>query len=348
MKILMLGTLAKGGIHSVIESYLDSETLRTFQIKFIPTHIEHHFIVKYSYFLLSIIKSIPCLLNPDYRIVHLHLTKHGSIMRKCAFILLSKIFFKKTVLHMHGADFFEAYADYSPLFKKLIIQLFKQADSIIVLSERRKREYSQLASLEKITVIPNFVDLPKERKRSAGTNGPKIISLGRLGERKGTGDLILALKRIENLPYSAELAGDGELEPYKKSVSELHLDPRVKIKGWVNDEGKKRLLEEADIFALPSYHEDLPVAILEAMAYSLPVVSTTVAGIPELVDDGESGFLVNPGDIDALADRLSRLVESPGLRRAMGDKGRSIIEGRFDRKKIEAKIVSLYRDLADD
>jgi len=346
MKVLMLGTAARGGMISVVESYLNSETLRKYQIKFIPTHIERPGLVKYSYFLLSLMRSIPLLVNPDCKIIHLHFSKHGSILRKSTFIFLAKIFFKKTILHMHGADFFQAYGKYHPLVKRFVFKLFNQADLVIVLSERRKKEYSQFVRPEKIAVIPNFIDLPRERKKETKGEEAKIITLGRLGERKGTDDLIRALKKMGKFPFYAELAGDGDLERYKKLILELQLEGQVKIKGWVAKEAKRKLLEEADIFVLPSYHEDLPVAILEAMAHYLPVVSTNVAGITEVVKDGESGYLVDPGDVDSLADRMIRLVESPDLRRKMGTAGRRIIEERFNRQEIEDKIAWLYEGLA--
>lgn len=105
---------------------------------------------------------------------------------------------------------------------------------------------------------------------------------------------------------------------------------------------KVKLLEKATIFILPSYHENLPVAILDAMAMGLPIVSTPVAGIPEIVEDGCNGFLVQPGDFQSLADRIVRLARDPELRMAMGQANVEKYCRQYHPKVFAARIEQLY------
>ena len=122
----------------------------------------------------------------------------------------------------------------------------------------------------------------------------------------------------------------------------LGLAAQVEFLGWVAGEAKQAQLAQADVFVLPSYNEGLPVSLLEAMAYGVPVISTRVGGIPELVRDGIDGFLIEPGDRAALEDRLRRLAEDARLRQTMGDAARADIARRFDVARMVADTHAVY------
>ena len=112
--------------------------------------------------------------------------------------------------------------------------------------------------------------------------------------------------------------------------------------GPVQGAAKVQLLHECDVFALPSYQEALPMAILEAMAAGLPIVATRVGGIPELVVDGYNGFLITPGDTAGLAQRLMILAAEPGLRSLMGRRSREIAAREYDVTPYVERLVTLY------
>jgi len=129
-------------------------------------------------------------------------------------------------------------------------------------------------------------------------------------------------------------------------INERGLKDYIKLLGWVEHENKTVLLENSDIFILPSYQEDLPMAILEAMSYGLPILSTNVAGIPSLVEHGYNGYLVEPGDIDDCVDKLTELINDSRLRQKFGENSLQIIKRRFEKSIVEKQIQEVYDSLS--
>jgi glycosyltransferase involved in cell wall biosynthesis len=194
---------------------------------------------------------------------------------------------------------------------------------------------------EAVTVVhpgTKFANFPDPRTRSERKPGPmRILFVGGDFERKG-GDLLLDVFR-KHLRESSELhlvtgadvpSGDGvhvyrNLKPHSPELL--------------------RLYAEADVFALPTRADCFGVVLAEAMASSLPMVTTNVAAIPEAVKDGESGFVIPPDDAEALRDRLERLAKSPALRLQMGAAARRIGEEKFDIQKNATRIAAILADL---
>jgi glycosyltransferase involved in cell wall biosynthesis len=147
------------------------------------------------------------------------------------------------------------------------------------------------------------------------------------------------------------IAGDeereGDLARARTRLEELDLEDRCQLVGTVRGESKTQLLDEASLFVLPSYNEGLPMAILEAMAAGLAVVATPVGGIPEVIRDDYNGFLVTPGDVEALAEKLAILANDRHLREVMGRRGREIAEQELDVKPYVERLVALYESLAN-
>ena len=178
-----------------------------------------------------------------------------------------------------------------------------------------------------------------------------IVAVARLVEKKGLGDAIRAVAQLQ-CAYEFVIAGDGPLrESLEALISELRLAHSVRLCGPLARGGIADLLRRADIFLAPSVTaadgdiEGIPVAIMEAMATGLPVVSTRHSGIPELVRDDVSGFLVDEGDVLALAGRLSQLAGDTSLRTRMGAAGRRIIEDDFDVRALTDQLIATYEAL---
>lgn len=181
------------------------------------------------------------------------------------------------------------------------------------------------------------------------SNGVRALFMGSIGPRKGAFDLIVALGRLKSrgCVFPVWIAGyeerEGDLPKAQIQLEELHLAESCKLTGAVLGEKKAELFEKTNLFILPSYNEGLPMAILEAMTAGMAVVSTPVGGIPEVVRDGYNGFLVQPGNIDALAEKLEILVRDPKLCQIMGQRSREIIERELDVKPYVERLVLLYR-----
>jgi glycosyltransferase involved in cell wall biosynthesis len=150
---------------------------------------------------------------------------------------------------------------------------------------------------------------------------------------KGLPILLRAVARLKaNHPaVKLTIAGDGpDRQRLVEMAGELGITENVAFLGYQTQRQVRELLAQTDAFVLASFAEGVPVVLMEAMAAGVPVVATRIAGIPELVDDGVSGFLVPPGDPKTLADRVDQLLRDPGLRASLGAKGRQKVEREFD------------------
>jgi colanic acid/amylovoran biosynthesis glycosyltransferase len=182
----------------------------------------------------------------------------------------------------------------------------------------------------------------------------KLITIGRLVEKKGVAYAVRAVARLieagRQVRYTVVVDGEMRTE-LEKLVSALRMDPHVRLVGWNNQDGVIRFLEDAHLLLAPSVTaangdlEGIPNSLKEAMAMGLPVVSTLHAGIPELVQDGRSGFLVPERDVDALADRLAFLIDHPDRWAEMGRFGRQQIREHFDTDKLNDQLVEAYLQL---
>jgi glycosyltransferase involved in cell wall biosynthesis len=172
---------------------------------------------------------------------------------------------------------------------------------------------------------------PDGRRRAGGQ--PHLLCVGRLVHLKGQSLLIEALAELARRDVSAvlTLVGDGpkrgELEQLAR---ERGVADRVRFAGAVGQDTIRDIYRSADVVCLPSMAEGLPVVLMEAMALEVPVVSTRIMGIPELVEDARSGLLVTPSRLDELTDALARLIADPALRARLGRAGREKVLAEFD------------------
>ncbi len=192
----------------------------------------------------------------------------------------------------------------------------------------------------RIVVIPNGITV--RRTEPGPPNDPPVVGTAAILEhRKGLDVLIDACARIRP-PVRLEVFGEGSLRAELEARAERGgVDAR--FHGHVAD--LRGRLEALDVFVLPSRAENLPVAILEAMALALPVVATRVGGVPEVVADGETGILVEPDDPQALADAIAALAADPARRVALGSAGARRAAERFDAAELARRTVCLYESL---
>ena len=140
------------------------------------------------------------------------------------------------------------------------------------------------------------------------------------------------------------IVGDGSIrQDLIAQTQDLGISDNVVFLGHREDTDK--LLQAMDIFVLPSLSEGIPMALLEAMAASRPIVASRVGGIPEIIEDGVEGFLVEPMDVNGLAERCRRLIESPDVARKMGEQGRKRVERDFSATAMADRVASVYKEL---
>lgn len=352
--ILMLGSgrEVRGGISSVVNAYFNSSLLRKYNIIYIASHIDGNKVKKLVQFIKSLFFFQRYIFSRSIRIVHIHSASRASFYRKSFFVVISKILRKKIVFHIHGAEFMIFYYQEGGYIKKFFIRkIICLADKVIVLSGQWKEDIEKIIGVrKKIKVVLNPAAVPQLKagsEISSNTNNLKILFMGRLEERKGVYDLIKSASKVitqeQNIKFV--LCGDGEIEKVKKFIAERELAKYFDIPGWITD--KKKYFLEADIYILPSYNEGLPMSILEAASYGLPIISTPVGGIPEVVEDGLNGFLINPGDIETIVKRILTLIGSPELRNRMGQYAYNKMKNKFDVNIIVKQLDNIYKELLD-
>ncbi len=199
----------------------------------------------------------------------------------------------------------------------------------------------------------NGVDLDRFASRRGAVATPaRIVSIGRLVEKKGFGVLIDACARLKvrGVPFHCEIIGGGELEAaLRRRIEGSGLGGEITLAGSLSTEDVAQHLRDATVVALPCIVaadgnvDALPTALLEGMAASLPLVSTRLSGIPEIVVDGENGLLVEPDDAGGLADALEKILTDPARATAMGEAGRRRAESLFDLHKNVATLREMLR-----
>jgi len=286
-----------------------------------------------------------------YDIIHCHFGPNGELG-----VMLKKLGIKgKIVVTFHGYDMSAILIDQS---YNVYNKIFDVSDILMPISNYWKRKLIILGCDEKKIIVHHMgINLDKFKFYEVGEKSReliKILTVGRLVEKKGYEYMIRAIakvvKKYRNIEYL--IAGDGNLmNKLEELVSELNINNYVKFLGGVNQDEVLKLNQQAHIFILHSItakngdQEGIPVALMEAQATGLPIISTFHSGIPEIVLDGQSGFLVPEGDVDAMAGRLEYLIEHTEIWTEMGRAGRKFVEENFDIKKLNKQLVEIYENI---
>lgn len=343
LKVLFLGVSkkTKGGMTAVLVSY--DKYIEN--MRFIPTWKLGNKAVKSWYALQALVRTW-FLLTFDKRIkiVHIHGAANASFERCKLFIRLAKKRGKKVILHEHAADFVEYYQGQKD--KQRITDTLCLCDALIVLSQSWKAFFASIGmDKERIYVLNNIVSPPEIAPDKHTEDGKlHLMYMGEISKRKGGFDLLKAI--VDNKEYFAgklllRMGGnevDGDIKAY---IRENGLESFVTYEGWISGQKKIDCLNWEDVYILPSYNEGLPIAILEALAYSHPVISTPVGGIPEVIKSGENGILVQPGDTAAIADAIKFYIENHDAISKQGSDAFKVVQSFFP-EKVFGELEALY------
>ena len=295
---------------------------------------------------LSIIRSLISLWAKDRpRIVHTHLYHAGIIGRLCAYSLN----IHPVIVHQHGPEFsrtrLRSFMD--RISSRLVTKYIVTCNAVLQVLYTRER-----IPINKIEIIYNGMDFPAETKKSLPSNWPvppnslSICCVGRLTEAKGQHYLLDALSKLivkyPNL-YTVFLGEGPEKNNLIDMANQYNLSSKVSFVGHINN--LKDWLPFFDIFVLPSEWEGISMAILEAMTYALPIITTSTGGNPEIILDGVNGLLTTPKDTDTLTSALESLITDPDQRRRIGEAGRARVMDEFDINKTIRRLDRLYKDL---
>jgi glycosyltransferase involved in cell wall biosynthesis len=291
--------------------------------------------------------------KPD--IVHTHSSKAGILGR-----LAAKIAFVPNIIHTpHGHVFYGHFGSFASRMFLWIEKLFTRiTDRIVALTDGEKNDYEKLSVCpsEKLLKIHSGVDVALymnangnlvEKRRSLGLdqNGAVIGFVGWLLPIKGPEYLLKSMEHVwPDYPETALIfVGKGDLDlDLREQALQLTANGRVKFLGWREDISE--IMPVFDMLVLPSLNEGMGRVLVEAMAAGKPVVASRVGGIPDLVRDGETGYLVPPADEKALADGIKKLLEDPGNAWEMGQRWKEYCQ-QFSLEAMIEKLDDLYTSL---
>ena len=230
------------------------------------------------------------------------------------------------------------------------VHLLQLADCIICLSPRKLDEVAEyLGGVRTVTIANPCAFVPPVANRREGLT-VRILFAGWICQQKGVFDLIrafaLVVQRCPEVDIELVVAGKGDVDACKKLASDLGLLDKIRFPGWLDDLALREAYSEAHIYCLPSYVEGVPMSVLEAMVFSLPVVTCPVGGVPDVVRDGVHGVWIQPGDIPGIADALKRLIGDRDERERMGQAGRREVLNGYSTARVSGELMELYRSLA--
>jgi glycosyltransferase involved in cell wall biosynthesis len=340
-RILSIGvdcSKSRGGVSAVEYQY--SKIYYPWQ--FIATATVGSSIKKAFYFITGLLRFlIKMLTDKKIEIIHVHGASYNSFRRKQVIINIGLFFKKKVIFHCHGAEF----KLFTSSHKDSVIKTLKKCHCIVCLSESWKQWFENECCCKNVVHINNIIPIPQKgiREKNA-TNSLKLLFLGKLGKRKGIFDLLDVISQMREYDVKLFCGGNGDVDGVLKRISELKLQDKIEYLGWVSGEQKISLLNDVDAYVLPSYNEGLPISILEAMSYGLPIVSTRVGGIPDLVREGENGYLIDPGSKEQLYAALLSLMNNPEERIRMGQECEKVSLD-YQPQNVEKQLKQMYQSL---
>lgn len=352
-RIVMIGSSpeAMGGIASVVDVYRKAGLFSRWPVTYLATHCDGTAFMKLTVFLNAVLRYLILLTRGRVALVHVHAASRTSFLRKSLLLFLAMVVRRPFVLHLHGGEFKQYYEQEIGVFWKRYVRfILENAARVIVLSPSWKTWVSNVIETPNIVSIANPVFVNRYVAHPTDKKSPTILFLGRLEQGKGIYDLIEVMTRLKTQIPGVRLmcGGVGDIEKIRKEVLDKGIEANVELLGWVTGSAKEKLLAEAAVYVLPSYSEGLPMGLLEAMASGLPVVATTVGGIPDLVSDRVEGLLIPPGDCDAFADAIDELLRNPELRKSMGAAGLKKVRAEYSAEHICNQIGALYQELGVD
>lgn len=352
MRILLVGPdrSVKGGITTVIEGIFSSDLLKNHIFEHLSTHRDDlskfgklvYGIKAYWHFLKTVFVFKP-------HIIHVHSSFGASFYRKSFIILMSWLLRIKQINHVHGAEFNNFYAEASIFKKKLVKFIYNIPETTIVLSKVWVNKLDTICYRSKVLCLNNFAVMPEDNLakeiENYGSRKNEVLFLGEVGKRKGAYDIPGIAEKVFHHIKDVHfvVAGNGDIEKIKEIVREKGCDQLVTFTGWIGPAQKKEWLLKARVYLLPSYNEGLPMSVLEAMSYGLPIVSTYVGGIPELVQSDENGFLYQPGDSDGFAEGIIKLLQDQNSAIEISRKNKKKIEEEYSLDVFAHKLDKIYR-----
>ncbi|WP_321299062.1 glycosyltransferase family 4 protein [Marinifilum fragile] len=336
---------SKGGIGLCVNNY--SKHMSDFKV--LVTHRFKSKVMNTLWFPICIVELLLILIKDrNIKILHIHGASKGSFYRKYILYAFARAFSnKKIIYHIHGGGFRDFYLESSKFIQRRIRYVINSADLVICLSEKWKHFYSSAFKPKQIKILNNMIIPPINTERKLSNDKFRLLFLGLIGDNKGIFDLIKIIaknKRQFEGKLELVIAGNGEVDRLTNTILKWKMQKIVHFKGWANEEKKEELFRSSDAFILPSYKEGLPLSILEAMSYGLPIISSKVGGIPDLIHKGKNGILVIPGNQRAIQNAIVKLMTNKDICKNYSQNSTKAVVDFYPDRVLKS-LFSIYHEL---
>jgi glycosyltransferase involved in cell wall biosynthesis len=289
-------------------------------------------------------------------ICHIATAAGLSFLKHSLCIAVARLMGSKVLLHPH-CSFYFLYQRQRKAWQWYVRKVIGLCQGVVVLSSEWKGLQEAVPGCQ-IYYLPNAIDLSsyidvgqKKIESKSDKACLHVLYLGHIGKEKGSFDLVCAAKTVLEQKHGVDfyLVGHeqvpGDIKQLNVEVADAGLEEFIHIQSAVDSTEKIKLFRLADIFVYPSYHEGMPMAVIEAMACALPIIATQVGGLPDLVCHGLNGFLVPAGQPDQLANAIYQLVANPHVRHSMQTDSFLRAQENFDIEKLVLRLLVIYQAL---
>lgn len=308
-------------------------------------------LMKYIRFIMSYMLTFWKLLTHRYALCYLAITCHGTgFLKDAPFVLLCKLFRRKIVIHQHNKGMSNC-VNKQPY--KWLLPLVYRNTKVILLSWYLYPDIEKVVKKEQVLICPNGIPdfFDKEPHFERNNEVPHLLFLSNLIPSKGVYVLLDACKILKEKGYMfvCDFVGGESKEIskdiFEKNVAERGLKDFVIYHGPQYGDDKKKFFADADIFIQPTYEDCFPLTLLEAMQYKLPLISTNEGAVPDIVKDGENGFVCKRKDAMSTADAIEKLLKSKELRVGMGKNGYKLFKKHYTQKVFNVNITNIFKEL---
>lgn len=346
-RVVMIGPspAARGGMATVIGTLLQQGYTKTGECEFIATHVDGSLAIKMRTAVQALARFAWLLVTGRVALLHAHVASGVSFWRKSLFIGLAHAFRRPVIFHLHGGEF-RAFVDQRlpTWLRGLALALIRRSACGFALTGDVAEWLKRRVGMPRVEVFPNPVAArPVPREASLD-----VLFLGRIEEKKGVFDLIRGFAWVHEQVSAARLvlAGEGAVGEAEALAAALKIGDVVIFPGWVGEEARAHWLSRAAVFVLPSHHEQMPMAVLEAMAAGVPVVATRVGAVVDMLEDGRCGTVVEVGDVSGLGTATLKMLTDEKTARVLAERAQDRVRSVYSAEVVLTRLNQRYRELA--
>lgn len=336
-KVLFVATSRQtmGGITSVLKRYEKMGMWNKYRCAWLETQVNKGIALKLLYMLKAYITML--FIVPRYDIIHFHTVPGRSITMQMPVFLYSLIWRKKTIIHIHVGNQLLDYKN-DRMFKYVLDKATKVVVLANVLKDLMKEHYNIDAG-----VLYNPIE--EQEKRDAGNIEKSIFFAAYLTMNKGYDTLLKAFKEVtEKHPdWKLILAGSGETENAKRLINELGIEKNVEQHLWLNKEQMSEFYKKVSIYCIASKQEGFPMSFLEAGSYGIPIVTTPVGGLVDIIENEKNCMVFDYGNHTVLAQQICKLIEDNSLQNEISRNIILVVKEKFSISAIDKEIQKLYK-----